>query len=255
MKNLVFLTLLLAGSLLAQNELLTESIPLIHNGFEQWDESQMVQGKALLERALAVQADDPDVLYWIAFADYRLVIRTFYNNSQADEDKAEKLIDHALNCLEKANEKRPSSEAYALMGSLTGMSIQFNPISGMWKGPKSNGQFADAIKLNPENPRAYYLQGIGKMNTPEMFGGGAVKAIPSFVKAVELFEKEATAASAPVTIPRWGYSECLAFLGNAYLATKDYDNAKRYFEQALAINPNARLAKNGLAKLETEKKQ
>ncbi len=253
MKNVLLMTLFLAGSLAAQNELLTGGIRLVHDGFDQGDESQMVQGKALLERALAVMPEDPDVLYWIAFADYRLSIKMIYWREGVDKAKAEKLIDNGIECLEKANAKKPSSEALALLGSLTGMSIQFSPISGMWKGPKSNGQFADAIKLNPENPRAYYLQGIGKVNTPEMFGGGAEKAIPSFVKAVELFEKEAANKSSAPENPTWGYSECLAFLGNAYLTIQDDVNAKKYFEQALVINPNARLAKTGLAKLEKAK--
>jgi tetratricopeptide (TPR) repeat protein len=252
MKSMAFFCIIILGTVSAQDDLVSNGITLVHEGFDAWDESKMIEGKALLERALSLRTDDPDILYWLAFANYRLAIKAFYNKQEADEEKAEKLVDQGIEYLEKANDIRPTSESLALLGSLTGLSIQFNPISGMWKGPKSNGQYADAIKRNPENPRAYYLQGIGKMNTPEMFGGGADKAIPSFIKAIEWYEKESASAETSVVVPRWGYAECCAFLGNAYLKLKDYDNARQSFEKALAINPNARLAKNGLAKIESE---
>lgn len=247
----IFFCIIILGTVSAQDDLVSDGITLVHEGFGRWDESRIVEGKALLERALALRADDPDILYWLAFANYRLAIKSFYGKQDVDEDRAEKLVDEGIQFLEKANDVRPSSESLALLGSLTGLSIQFNPISGMWKGPKSNGQYAEAIKRNPENPRAYYLQGIGKMNTPEMFGGGADKAIPSFLKAIEWYEKEASMSDTSAVVPRWGYAECCAFLGNAYLKLNDHDNAKKAFEKALAIDPDARLARSGLAKIES----
>ncbi len=57
-----------------------------------------------------------------------------------------------------------------------------------------------AIKMNPDNPRIYYLQGESIFNTPPAFGGGKEKAKPLFEKALVLFK---TDKPKPL-YPNWG---------------------------------------------------
>jgi hypothetical protein len=59
------------------------------------------------------------------------------------------------------------------------------------------------MKLDPSNPRLYYLQGMSLFNTPTQFGGGKDKAKPVFEKAVQLY-KEKTPAE---LYPRWGQKQ------------------------------------------------
>jgi len=47
-----------------------------------------------------------------------------------------------------------------------------------------------ATQLNPNNPRAYYMQAMGVYGTPEQFGGGKAPAKPLFQKAVDLGKAE-----------------------------------------------------------------
>ncbi len=248
MKIMMWIGLLSIGNLAAQEDMLTSGIAAVHTGFDQWDENQMKQGQALIERALAVSPGDERAMYWLAFAEYRQAIRLLYAENP-DEDRAEELIEHAIQCLEGLVAKSPTSDAYALLGSLTGMSILFNPISGMWRGPKSNGQLKRAQELDPTNPRAYYLHGIGTLNTPALFGGGAEKSIPSFLRAVELYEQERSKNIADPRTPHWGEGECLAFTGSTFAQLQNVEQARLYYEKALAVQPTNRLAQSGLKKI------
>lgn len=121
----------------------------------------------------------------------------------------------------------------------------------MWLGPKSNGYYEDAIKANPKNARAFFLKGLGKLRTPAMFGGGPDKALPEFEKAIALYKEQKTESES--VLPDWGYTECLVFTGDAHAALKDSDKAAMYYNEALAINPDSRQAKAGLAKLASGK--
>lgn len=60
-----------------------------------------------------------------------------------------------------------------------------------------------ALKLDPNNPRLYYLKGMSLFGTPEQFGGGKAKAKPVFEKAVELYKQ----AKPKELYPRWGQKE------------------------------------------------
>lgn len=59
------------------------------------------------------------------------------------------------------------------------------------------------LKLDPNNPRLVYLQGMGLFNTPTQFGGGKDKAKPVFEKALELFKKQ----NPKELYPRWGQKQ------------------------------------------------
>lgn len=70
----------------------------------------------------------------------------------------------------------------------------------MQYGAAATAALQKAMKLNPNNPRCYYLQGMSLFNTPSQFGGGKDKAKPVFEKAVALFDAEQPAGFNP----RWG---------------------------------------------------
>ena len=67
-------------------------------------------------------------------------------------------------------------------------------------GMEAGKYLQQALKLNPENPRAYYLQGASHFGTPEQFGGGKAKAKPVFEKAADLYKSE----QPKPLYPHWG---------------------------------------------------
>jgi len=92
------------------------------------------------------------------------------------------------------------SEIFVLQAFLYQMRI-----TDMGKGMKYSGLASEALdeaeKLNPNNPRIYYVRGNNIYNTPKAFGGGKEKAKPLFAKAAGLFETQK-----PVNAidPAWG---------------------------------------------------
>ncbi len=70
-------------------------------------------------------------------------------------------------------------------------------------GMEARTALDEGMKLDPNNPRLYYLQGMSLFNTPEQFGGGKDKAKPVFEKAIELF---GTQQPKPM-YPDWGLQQ------------------------------------------------
>ena len=116
------------------------------------------------------------------------------------EDK-HKLLDLAqvqMDVLQKSFKKE--SEIFALQAFLYQMRI-----TDMSKGFKYSSLASEALeeaeKINPNNPRIYYLRGNNTFHTPKAFGGGKEKAKPMFEKAAALFESQKPANAIE---PAWG---------------------------------------------------
>nr|WP_321354369.1 hypothetical protein [uncultured Draconibacterium sp.] len=133
------------------------------------------------------------------YAAYCFIRSTFFDEMAADAkhaqlDKAQTLVDQLM----KTNDDE--SEIYALQALLYQIRI-----TDMSKGAKYSMKASDAIKqaerLNPNNPRVYYLRGSNTFHTPKFFGGGAEKAKPDLEKAAEMFESTQQTDS---LMPTWG---------------------------------------------------
>ncbi len=116
------------------------------------------------------------------------------DEKSAQLDKAQPIMDNL-----KKNFKN-ESEVFALQGFLYEMRIM-GMASAMKYSSLATEVLEEAEKLNPANPRIYYLQGMNIFHTPKAFGGGKEKAKPLFEKAAALFE-----SAKPVTAldPTWG---------------------------------------------------
>ncbi|WP_163322351.1 tetratricopeptide repeat protein [Draconibacterium mangrovi] len=133
------------------------------------------------------------------YAAYCFIRSTFFDEMDDDSkhaqlDKAQALVDQLM----KTNDDE--SEVYALQALLYQIRI-----TDMSKGAKYSMKASDAIKqaerLNPENPRVYYLRGSNTFHTPKFFGGGAEKAKPDLEKAAVMFESNQP--TNPL-MPTWG---------------------------------------------------
>ena len=133
------------------------------------------------------------------YAAYCFMRSTFFgemenDTKQAQLDKAQVLVDQLMKT--KDNE----SEIWALQAFI--YQLRITDIS---KGAKYSMKATDAIKhaerLNPENPRVYYLRGSNTFHTPKFFGGGAEKAKPDLEKAAKMFESNKP--TNPL-MPTWG---------------------------------------------------
>ncbi|HPI07167.1 MAG TPA: hypothetical protein PLM41_12325 [Saprospiraceae bacterium] len=127
--------------------------------------------------------------------------------------KALETIDAAQANLDKALAIAPNeSEIVVLQAYILIARVSENPmVKGQELSPQVFALLGKAAALNPQNPRAPFLQGTYTMNMPEFYGGGAAKAKPYFEKAATLFEQ-------PVSgnlMPRWGKEANAYFLEQA----------------------------------------
>ncbi len=122
---------------------------------------------------------------------------------EKDNNKKDAFLDKAQTFVDKCQAiDKNNSEVYVLQGFLYQARISVSP---MLRGQKYSGlasqSMQEALKINPDNPRAYYLLGQNILHTPAMFGGGTKAAYPYLIKAQNKYKifKPQTDIS-----PNWG---------------------------------------------------
>jgi hypothetical protein len=103
-----------------------------------------------------------------------------------------------------------NSEIYAVRKMIATMRMMVDPMNRyMTYGPKAQQALETAKKLNPENPRVYYLEGVDKFQTPEQYGGSKTEAKKLFELALKKFE---TFKPVSALEPNWGKVNTQYFL-------------------------------------------
>jgi tetratricopeptide (TPR) repeat protein len=207
------------------------------------DRALLLKARAIFERALEIEPENPLILYHLAYTEYCLLL---YGMAKKDDRLFNKFIDLAIEHTRKAMEIEGNwSELPALLSNLYGIKIANNWLYGPVLGPKSSDLIELAIKLDSANPRAWLIRGISKFNTPAIFGGDLNEAIESLKRAIKLFESE----NKSETQPDWGYPDAFIWLGICYEKRKELNMAIRCYEKALEIEPDFQWAKHKIMKL------
>ena len=76
-------------------------------------------------------------------------------------------------------------------------------------GATSQQELETAKKIDPTNPRPYFLQGQGLRYTPQEFGGGCATAKPVLEEAMKKYE---TFKPATELHPNWGKGQVTQLL-------------------------------------------
>lgn len=200
MKNLLFVAMLLvSGFAYAQTKFETG----MSKAFEQFKAAKtaedMSDAAAFFERIGEAEKDKWLPYYYAAQCTYL----TGWMNPKADKDavgeKALALVVKAEN-LEKNN-----AELYVLRQMIAVQQLTVDPMSRFQTyGAKANEALAQAIQLDPNNPRIYLVDGQYKMNVPDAFGGGKEVGRKLFTKSIELFK---TFKPASEMHPSWGLDQ------------------------------------------------
>jgi hypothetical protein len=106
--------------------------------------------------------------------------------------------------LAKAEAIEKNAELYAVENMVATQQMMVDPQT-RWQtnGMEASAALQAGLKLDPNNPRLYYLQGESLFGTPAQFGGGKDKAKPVFEKAIALFK----AAQPKSLYPTWGQKQ------------------------------------------------
>ena len=143
--------------------------------------------------------------YWLAnyYAAWSIASISF---QEPDKDNKDLMLDEADAFFKKIESMDSTNDEVAVLGALLAQArLSVAPASRHGKyGAIANQFFATAKKLNPENPRIYYLQGNALFYTPKLFGGGAEKALPVYQKAQALFADNTDNMFRDIHKPYWG---------------------------------------------------
>ncbi|MFY7787441.1 MAG: hypothetical protein ACOVQA_06165, partial [Thermoflexibacteraceae bacterium] len=170
------------------------------------------------------------IQYWRAYSAYYHAI---FALKIGNKDLAEDYTDEGIDLLDEIKNK--NAEDYALLGLLQNFSIQFK--MGI-KAPfisssvKSNAE--KAMQLDKENPRGYYVYASNDFYTPEQYGGGK-EAEHYLLKAVALPAQKVQNA----LLPSWGKEEAYEMLIKLYIKKEKWTEAKKYFQEGIAVFPNS----------------
>ena len=143
--------------------------------------------------------------YWLAnyYAAWSVAIISF---QEPNKDNKDLMLNEADAFFKKIESLDSTNDEVAVLGGLVAQArLSVAPASRHGKyGAIANAYFATAKKLNPNNPRIYYLQGNALFYTPKLFGGGAEKALQLYKKAQELFADDPNAMLKDIHSPYWG---------------------------------------------------
>jgi tetratricopeptide (TPR) repeat protein len=128
-------------------------------------------------------------------------VRIGFTDKSADKDA---VATKALALVSKEEAMENNADLCTVRNMAATLQMMVDPMS-RWQtyGPQAAAALQTAIKLNPENPRIYYLQAMSLYGTPPQFGGGKDKAKPLFEKAAAL----AKAEQVKPLFPHWGGAE------------------------------------------------
>jgi len=121
------------------------------------------------------------------------------------------LADKAETVLGKAEAlSKDNSEIYVVKKMIATLRMMVDPMNRyMTYGPQAQEALETAKKLNPENPRVYYLEGMDLFQTPEQYGGSKPEAKKRFETAIQKFD--AFKPATPID-PQWGRRSTEYFL-------------------------------------------
>lgn len=125
---------------------------------------------------------------------------------EKDKTEIDALCNKADGYARKADSlSKNNSEVLVLKSMIAAARIMVDEKKRAQKYGSQSSRYAnEAIKLNPDNPRAYLLKARNLIHTPEKLGGGAQKAKATLEKAVE---KDKTFKPETTLHPDWGKEE------------------------------------------------
>jgi len=126
------------------------------------------------------------------------------DNIEPFANKAEEQIRKAESLLDTAKQKNELSEVYCVFSMTNRARVFINPQTyGPQYGPSASQYMRRAEKINPDNPRALYLDGWEKFSTPKMWGGDKTKA----KELLETAKLKLAGNSVAGIDPHWGRKE------------------------------------------------
>ncbi len=215
------------------------------------DSAGMVQARQRFEKLLEnPQVAKNDSLaawthYFIALANWQMGFATFGNQGNTI-----KLMEEALAHLHTAIKlKENCIDAYAVSRRCSYWLYTLDPSRAKTVWQESNAAFKKAQALAPNHPRVKFEEAIELFYKPPQAGGNQEQGLRRFQEATQGFERQSAAEKA---YEDWWRATTYMFLGQAYLGVEKPEEAEKAFKNALALQPNFAMVKNGMLPMTEE---
>jgi tetratricopeptide (TPR) repeat protein len=122
-----------------------------------------------------------------------------------EDDARDEYLDQATKWVEQAYELAPNNaEIIVLEGYVKMAKVSVSPaIRGAYMSSQVSTLFGKAVKIDPKNPRALYMQGRWKIGMAQFFGSNTDEACALVAASLPLFKAE----NAESIQPHWGLSQ------------------------------------------------
>ena len=166
----------------------------------------------MLERISLAAPDTWQVHYHYAYGNVMLSFR------ESDAGAKDQLLDKAEAAIEKGQQAGGDpSELLTLQAFVYQARISADGSRAMQYSGKARNTLGKALEINPDNPRALFLNGQNIFHTPTAFGGGSENALPWFEKSVKNFRSNTSASAID---PSWGEEAAQAMLQQCKVVEK-----------------------------------
>lgn len=209
--------------------------------YQAYIHEEMVKWKELMEQMEQEYArtSDAGLLYDLLEAEYGYM---GWLVSGKKKKEAEELLTRAEKHMTLLEERGlDNARVYSLKGAFYGFQIMLDPLKAPSLGKASMSANDKAMSLDPEEPQVWLEKANMDYYRPPVFGGSKRKAVPSYEKAVGLFESKPNR-----TRESWVYLNCLAGLGIAYENTKKITEAGEVYRKILKLEPSFKWVKEEL---------
>lgn len=192
--------------------------------------NKMDNWKAVIDRMAAIADKDNELLLELVNYQYGYI---GYCIGFDRKDEARRYLSAAqenTDILEKRGYKLSLVNAYK--SAFYGFRISLNPVTAPVNGRRSIEHAKTAVKLDPSNYLAYVQHGNIQFYMPAAFGGSKKEALKNYLKAKEIFENDLSSIKG-----NWNYLSLMIVIGQTYTYLKDYDSAKKVYDNLLNMEP------------------
>jgi hypothetical protein len=213
MKHLLFIaSLLITLTASSQNEKYTKAM---ENTIAAFDTTRSADGMKELANKFQRIGDAEKTqwlpYYYAALATVNMGYSLSGGQFGTNADKIDPVADQAEALINKAAAiTNNNSEVFVVKKMIATLRMMADPMNRYMKyGPIAAEALETAKKLNPENPRVYYLEAQDKFFTPEQFGGSKTEAKKLFELALQKFASFKPESNIH---PTWGKAMAESFL-------------------------------------------
>lgn len=214
-------------------------ITLVNDAYVKYDKELFKQAWQIFEDIYSKDKRNTLALYYITYTEFRFLEMSLTTPSEKYlfNEFYESALTHAKIV---SQDKLLETEGKILQAAIYMFKMATDMSSAPATYPMVVSLLDEAVKHEPQNPRAQLILGRLKFNTPANFGGGIESALPHFNKAASLFEGKKKSKSKKID---WGYLDALIWAGQSYDKMGNTKEVDRIFNKIFKIAPNFALLK------------